>query len=352
MIMRKTIIIDTNIIYCDFWLKNPIINTLLRNTFTLDIRLLIPRIVIDESINKLREELQSRNGNLQNLRKEIQLLADLKFPIDEIRIDEILSKYKNKLEKTFIGSHKIIDYPTIPHSEIVARALQRKKPFKKDGSTGYRDTLIWENIKQVLLDSTDDIYFISNNTYDFYDNSDLHPELQTELKEHSIDNNRIKLFTSLKQFFEKHIKKDIEIITQYLNDFKVNELSGINHEKIFEDIIDHYTFSTVNISLPDNYTKEARIDNIYELEIADVDSVWKIDQHEYAINFTVRMGVIFNYFVDKNMRYTHEKIDYEIQDEDYNDHVMEVSIDNEISIDISITYNDEAKEIINIDYEL
>ena len=71
----------------------------------------------------------------------VQTRADL----DEIDIADRCDKYKDFLEMFIIESGMPVaeDYPKVKHKDIVQRALHRKKPFKADGSTGYRDYLVW-----------------------------------------------------------------------------------------------------------------------------------------------------------------------------------------------------------------
>lgn len=60
--------------------------------------------------------------------------------------------------------------PKDEHEVIVQRALRRMKPFKADGSTGYRDYLAWLTCIEVARSySSEEIHFISCNTRDFAD---------------------------------------------------------------------------------------------------------------------------------------------------------------------------------------
>lgn len=72
--------------------------------------------------------------------------------------------------------------PDVSHSEVLARDLARRKPFAVSGK-GYRDTLVWESLKELLQGMTqnDLVYFVTDNTADYYDDGALHPDLQAEI---------------------------------------------------------------------------------------------------------------------------------------------------------------------------
>lgn len=92
-----------------------------------------------------------------------KLLPESPISWDEIDVADKCSKYKVFLELFIIESGMTVaeDYPKTEHKAIVERALQQKKPFKADGSTGYRDYLVWLTCLEVARSYTsEDIHFI------------------------------------------------------------------------------------------------------------------------------------------------------------------------------------------------
>lgn len=93
------------------------------------------------------------------------------------------------------------DYPDIKHEIVVKRALQRKKTFKANGSTGYRDYLVWQTCLEVPRRyASEEIHFITENTRDFADQNDrekLHPALLADLTEMKIPGSRLRSMISM-----------------------------------------------------------------------------------------------------------------------------------------------------------
>ena len=108
------------------------------------------------------------------------------------------------------------DFPDIRHEIVVKRALQRKKPFKADGSTGYRDYLVWQTCLEVARRyANEEIHFITENTRDFADQNDrdkLHPDLLADLTEMKIPESRFFYWNSLRNFIDKYAKQKLDII--------------------------------------------------------------------------------------------------------------------------------------------
>ena len=111
-----------------------------------------------------------------------------------------ISSYPNTLRSRLndLGI-KIIPYPLISHEKVVERDLDARRPFKESGR-GYRDTLIWESVLNVVDKSSKeipDVVFVSNNIKDFCEENILHPDLVRDLTEREISINAIKLYRSL-----------------------------------------------------------------------------------------------------------------------------------------------------------
>ena len=102
---------------------------------------------------------------------------------------------------------EIMPYPDISHKRVVERDLARRKPFKRDGS-GYRDYLIWENVKSLLLWGTERVILITNNPKDFGEGPQVDPELQKDLT----NPYHLKLFRSLREFNEAFILPRLKML--------------------------------------------------------------------------------------------------------------------------------------------
>lgn len=208
------IYLDSNIVCSNYYMTGPSFEVAQKVG-----TIVFGQIVVDEVCNKFKENLFDQIAKVKN---EINNLNKLRpespVPWKEINIANEYNKYKDYLERFIIenGMSVAEDYPEESHASVVHRALQRKKPFKSDGSTGYRDYLVWLtclNVAQYY--SNEEIHFISGNTRDFADPNDkerLHPDLLADLEKRSISETRFFYWNSLKSFIDRYAKQKLVII--------------------------------------------------------------------------------------------------------------------------------------------
>ena len=213
------IFLDSNIICADYKMKSPSFEVAQKVG-----TIVLGQIVVDEVCNKYRENLEEK---ATKTRKAILELNDpLLTPHivwRELDISDECSKYKDFLEMFIIESGMTVaePYPKDGHELIVQRALQRKKPFKADGSTGYRDYLVWLTCLEVARSySSEEIHFISGNTRDFADANDkekLHPDMLADLAEMNIPETRFFYWNSFRSFIDNYAKQKLESIEEREN---------------------------------------------------------------------------------------------------------------------------------------
>ncbi len=100
-------------------------------------------------------------------------------------LEEAASSYPDRLRDVLLDLKvEIAPPPEVPHRTIVERAARRRRPCDNNGD-GYRDTLNWLTLLQLVRDRThEDLVWVSNNTNDFGDEAasfKLHPDLLAEL---------------------------------------------------------------------------------------------------------------------------------------------------------------------------
>lgn len=177
------------------------------------IDVMVPAVVVDEFVNQYKEEAEKIPAEIEKLSKKIRLVdPDRKIPniIDNNEIDVLTKNYRSILETRLKELNiKIIPYPVISHQQVVARDLQRRRPFQNSGK-GYRDTLIWESVLSQAKPSdkffTDpQIIFINKNTKDFFEGNTLHSHLADDLKNIGISDNDFKIFDDLSKVAKEYI---------------------------------------------------------------------------------------------------------------------------------------------------
>ena len=135
------IYLDSNIICSNYYMTGPSFEVVQKVG-----TIVFGQIVVDEVCNKFKEnlidQLEKTKNEINNLNR---LLPESPVHWKEIDISDEYKKYKAYLDWYIIENNMpgAEDYPKDGHPAIVQRALHRKKPFKSDGSTGYRDYLVW-----------------------------------------------------------------------------------------------------------------------------------------------------------------------------------------------------------------
>lgn len=351
--------LDSNILIADFWLESISSKMLLENSKNGKIALHIPRVVIDETCNKFAFRIKSHSNNILKEIKSFDKLSktNTSIAITEDIENKIIKDYELFLEKTIKDNNiTIIDYPNTPHEYLAKKAMLKKKPFNEN-EKGYRDNLIWENIKSLVsaedveIPATPEIIFITQNYKDFTENHILHKDLIEDLENQSLNTESIEIVESLTLFKDKFLnyyyaqsetfkKKLIE------NDFwdfalipKVNEFIS---EKFDGNYIDnYYSFAPMANDAPTvNYVSDEF--KIKELEVK------KINSNEYLVDLKIEIDMDIDYYVDKSDYWSSNETTFSITDLDWNDHVIAVSDLVNISLEISLIINNEL-EIENIE---
>jgi hypothetical protein len=181
-----------------------------------DIEILIPKIVIEEVLNRFRESLEKKYKSYVESRRRIMELAGKKAEDDvsDKDIQEILKNHQQRLTYRFSRrGYRILDYPSMQHVDMVRRALGRVKPFAPDGR-GYRDALIWYSIIEEMRRDPTEALFVTENTKDFAsgqgDNATLHLALARDLAENNLPPRAVGLVTSLDALIRTHLETYVE----------------------------------------------------------------------------------------------------------------------------------------------
>lgn len=234
------IVLDTNVLCQDYFLKSPQAQLLLENHKVINGNIIVPQVVVDETINRYKEDLQDAVEKATKTNRVLQRLLGTDENID-VDIEQKVATMSDELTTKF-NQHKveILPYPKVSHEEIVARDLSRKKPFQRDGK-GYRDTLIWENIKSLYGWGIDDLVFISNNPKDFGAGPSFDAELESEIKSPK----RLKIVRTLKEFNDIYLAPKLAPIVsaeKYLGETSLDKFNlkswltvELPHAVLYED---------------------------------------------------------------------------------------------------------------------
>jgi hypothetical protein len=230
--LKMDIIIDTNIIKKENFLRSKKFTTLIDYLRKTKSRIILPQIVKEESISLYKKDVSSALTVTKNKIEELSRTCHNPVEIDlDIDIAKEVDSYIAHIQEL---SDKKLLYE-IPYyndflPEIVHRMINRKKPCSQKGEE-FRDVILWLNVKKLLKEKKS-VAFISNNTNEFAsskDNPDLHPDLRAELIEENLE---LKYYLDINDFLKKHAERIDYITEQWVNE----KLSKID----LNSLIEHY----------------------------------------------------------------------------------------------------------------
>lgn len=160
------------------------------------VQVVVPDVVLRETARHWHDEalqaIDNANGKIGGIKKSHEKLTELGIDgsslVDSTPVTATPDESKfveETLEKLVsLGVHvkPIPDHVDI--ETVLKRDLARTKPFTKTGK-GFRDTLVWETAKQVVLESAadDKIFVVTGNSADYCDEAGaLAPELLAEVE--------------------------------------------------------------------------------------------------------------------------------------------------------------------------
>jgi len=276
------IVIDTNIICQDYWFEKPHFRVLLEGCSIIPATIYIPEVVLDELVNRYKEDLEEAVFKLNNAVRKINILTKEKIKTEIDDIDSLTYKYKMfllfKLKKRGVN---VISYPEIPHKKIVERDLARKKPFKRDGS-GYRDYLIWENVKHISLYGEHQIAFITNNIKDFGEG----PYIDDDLAHEILHKHRVKIFRSLMQFNDEYILPKLKKLEEIKRLLQEEKLEQFDIRKWLEDnlldLLRNYDLEDILAGFPQG-VGSVRVSELVEIKDIKIEEVSELEDENKLV---------------------------------------------------------------------
>lgn len=288
--------IDTNIIFQDFNLNSLHFKVFLEHLDTIPATLHISEVVIDEVVNKYRENLLKSITEIERSESSLRKLGiELEVKLPEI--NKTVQNYrKSLLEKLKVYNVEILKYPEPPHNIIFQRIFEKKLPFR-GGEKGYRDFLIWESIKKLVLWGHEQVIFLTNNTTDFGSGKNV----SEEYKDRFSRPENFRIITSISKFNEEFIipkRTKLDELREKLQknqikNFEIknwinNRLIDLMRDLELEDVLMGFPLGAGSIWATE----------IIEIHEFDVQSVREIRNNEKLIRFQVSLKVAISVDID------------------------------------------------------
>jgi PIN domain len=358
------IVIDTNAIYGDPRLTGAKIRTLCETAKVTGDTVCIPQIVVDEAKNKYHEQLVSYKIKIDKALSDIIRLTGKAHTttLDSKSIEDELASTSKKFDEQIDAlGIKVLPYPKTPHEVIAKRAVKKKKPFTESGK-GYRDALIWENIKELIKPAKktiDDpqVVLITKNYSDFCEQDfQLHHDLNEELKVLKAPDNSVEVIKDIEKVIDKYCKPKQKILDDIKSELEQGKHKKLNVREKVEKLVFSYLenkgFDPKDIGFPMEYESPS-VSEIHEDYEFKIDEVRQLSETEILINGTVQVTCTFDVFIYKSDFYTMDEDEApSIWDYDWNDHYLAGSKEQTITLKVFLTVDSAFYEIISNEIEL
>lgn len=361
------VVLDSNIIVADFWMQSPNFQVLLESSKKGNIDLMIPELVMDEVINKFNQRIDKSRNDIGSELATLNKLTnnEIENPVGDGVIEKAKKAYKKHFEKIIsINKITILPYPKTEHKYLARKAMLKLKPFNTN-EKGYRDCLIWENIKSLISSDdledviTPEIIFVTNNSKDFSsDTGKVNEDLLAELQDESHNTESLEIHSSLGEFNDKIAKLFLLQASIFEGKLKSNsfwdfELKANIDAFLFKEFINsnlnnYYEFAPyandtpMVVSIDDSYT----IENI---------TVKKLNAKEYIVDVQFNLETEIEYYIDKSDLWSNDDIGAHVLDSDWNDWVALVGRTVSLPLFITLIINSNLEctsiEINKIDNE-
>lgn len=351
------VILDTCIFLSDLHLSGSAFRVFLEGLGRTDNRLYVPRIVYDEPINKYSERLRRLSGKIKGAMSGLERYTGRGFesPFTEDELDDCVRDYGDSVDaKLAAADANFLDYPDVPHEQIVARALRRKKPFGESRG-GYRDTLLWESVLSLATNGgAEPVAFISCNLSDFaVEEGQLHPDLCEDVDARGDQCCEIRFFDSLEGFNEEHIKPSLQELEDIRAQLQANEYPSLRLNTFIEEELVSHISSTeldpVHLGLPPNYETPS-LSSVHEVQGVDVLDVRQLSPDVLLIDLLASITGELDLLLLKTQYYLIEEVETcDIWDPDWSESHMAGSVTVNVDLKLSLTFDTDAEQVTSVE---
>lgn len=344
------VVLDTNIIYSDFHLKGAEIISLCQSIELIDGEVCIPEVVMREVINKYKEKLTSISLETDKALKSYSRLTGKIIKDNPISKKEVENEaktfesyFRERVEELGI---KVLPISTVPHDDVIARDLARRKPFTIEGK-GYRDTLIWESILEILDHAKDlfeapTVIFVNKNYKDFCEDktNNLHSDLVIDLVAKGLKDDCIRIVSDISTVTKDYIKPTQKVLQKVINKFNEHKFyKEINLDKEVIQRATHYledrTFDLEDSPLRSEF-ENPTITDVDDIKYRVTD-VRVLSEDSVQIDLTVNCACSFDFYIYKADAIILDEDEMPtIIDSDWNDHYMAACETQTLTLSMSL----------------
>ena len=322
------IVLDTNSVVSEGFGNSKQFKALLSVSNALGHTIVVPQLVIDETVAKFNRTLASEVETVRNRLSKLSNWIDrsLESPVESLNLGHETESFKSALHAKLKDANVVVvSYPDTPHEALVRRATSRTRPFNEAGS-GYRDTLIWMSVLDVVASTTERVVLVAADN-DFSRSKEdhrLHGQMVAEVtKIHGRDANSVTLAKDLAQLVNEHIRPSLnnvtwqnplETLAAFVTDAEETIALAIQEKYAYtewdpQDLGLSWEFETPSLTF---------VEGITALVVRDVR---EYPGERYLVNVEANFEAQFDIFIYKADWYAFEdEPNLWVEDWDWNDH--------------------------------
>ena len=271
------IIIDSQILYNNYYLDTPRFKALFQYLKKTKSNLYILSLVYDETLKNYRKQVELYFKEVDKYERCTK--AGL-IEINKHTITSVVEDYKTKLNLIISRNKNIILYQIketdLLLKSLIDRSLKDIRPFYSTGNQtdfGFRDSVILEGIKKIISQNKGDYCFISNDQKAFGSDNHLHDEINAEVNKIC---SSFHFFNTLDSFNSKYIEK-----INFINNKFILDYFNVKAKSDIESLISPYDI--INAEIEDKNCDPTDIDKIafQSLKIVDYYIYTSTDKYFY-----------------------------------------------------------------------
>ena len=343
--------LDTCIIGQDFNLDGISFRLLFDNQHFGKHKVVVPEVVVQETVNHFRERLAAEVGKAAAAGREIAKMtgeAITSPPTDQKKAVEI---YERTLRhRVGYGGSSILPLPKVTQQKLLDRALTRRKPFNTGGN-GYRDALIWECIlKYARAHPKDRIAFLTNNTKDFCESEKLHPDLTKDLISAKLPADHVVIYTSLLSFIEKEVipslPKPHKAFLDYLKKWPDFRLKDSISRLLLDQLPSKYIDAEV-LGKP-SYFEDPSVSMVGEPDVLEILDEHKTQPKQRVLELRTEIECLFDCYIEKHEYWCLEG-DEQPSASEWNETYMSSEFYATISVRCYATFDEQKGDLVDIE---
>jgi hypothetical protein len=361
------VVLDSNVLFNDFYLNRLYLRLIREQGKGGAFVLVVPEVVILETINLYREELEAAVERIEEKSQKARDRLDhlkVDFALPEVDVRAAVDGYEAFLRTCLEQANAVApSLPGVPEADLVERAIAKRKPFKKNSDAGYRDALIWHNVLE--LAGEDDVVLITGNIRDFADDNetDLAADLRDDLVKAELAPDRVKLLRDAGAFVRHHIPKSAQVRHEAQESVVASD--GIPSEglkELLREALHAYTPTFVipgvrevgvdELGLPESAGDDDvtidDIDGIREVEVLDA----RVDGGRAVVELRAQADLTLSFFAPKWEAVSLEEDpewSVEVWEHDWSEHYSWLHAKRQIAISAIADYNVSEKALESIE---